>query len=47
MVDFKDAEFVVFPELALTTFFPRWYIEDQSEVEKYFETEMPNKSTQP
>ena len=43
----KDAEFVVFPELALTTFFPRWYIEDQSEVEKYFETEMPNKSTQP
>ena len=43
----KDANFVVFPELALTTFFPRWYIEDQSEVEKYFETEMPNEATQP
>ena len=43
----KDANFVVFPELALTTFFPRWYIEDRSEVEKYFETEMPNEDTQP
>ena len=43
----KDANFVVFPELALTTFFPRWYIEDQSEVDKYFETEMPNEATQP
>jgi len=43
----QGAELVVFPELALTTFFPRWYTEDQSEVDKYFETEMPNKDTQP
>ena len=36
------AEMVVFPELALTTFFPRWYLEDPSEIDRYFETEMPN-----
>ena len=24
----RGAEAVVFPELALTTFFPRWYVED-------------------
>ncbi|WP_370400425.1 N-carbamoyl-D-amino-acid hydrolase [Sulfitobacter sp. JB4-11] len=38
---------VVFPELCLTTFFPRWYIEDQAEVDSWFETEMPNPATQP
>ncbi len=43
----QGAEFVVFPELALTTFFPRWYMEDQSEVDQYFEKEMPNSDTQP
>ncbi len=43
----QGAELVIFPELALTTFFPRWYNEDQSEIDKYFETEMPNKDTEP
>jgi predicted amidohydrolase len=38
---------VVFPELALTTFFPRWYMEDQAEVDRWFEREMPNGATQP
>ena len=38
---------VVFPELALTTFFPRWYTEDQAEIDAWFETEMPNAATQP
>lgn len=38
---------VVFPELALTTFFPRWYMEDQAEVDTWFEREMPNAATQP
>jgi len=38
---------VVYPELCLTTFFPRWYIEDQAEVDTWFETEMPNAATQP
>jgi predicted amidohydrolase len=37
----------VFPELALTTFFPRWYIEDQAEVDAWFETEMPGPATEP
>ncbi|MCX5569957.1 N-carbamoyl-D-amino-acid hydrolase [Kaistia nematophila] len=38
---------VVFPELALTTFFPRWFMEDQAEVDAFFETSMPNADTQP
>ncbi|MCK0100708.1 N-carbamoyl-D-amino-acid hydrolase [Pseudohalocynthiibacter sp. F2068] len=38
---------VVFPELCLTTFFPRWYMEDEAEVATWFETEMPNAATQP
>jgi len=43
----SGAELVVFPELALTTFFPRWFMEDQVEIDTYFETEMPNESVQP
>ncbi len=39
------ATFAVFPELALTTFFPRWYMEDQGEVDTWFETEMPGPVT--
>jgi len=27
----KKAELVVFPELALTTFFPRWFVDDIAE----------------
>jgi predicted amidohydrolase len=42
-----DAELVVFPELALTTFFPRWWIEDAAELDSYFETEMPGPDTKP
>ena len=42
-----DATLVVFPELALTTFFPRWMIEDEDEIDSYFESEMPNNATQP
>jgi predicted amidohydrolase len=38
---------VVYPELALTTFFPRWYMTDQSEVDSWFEHEMPNAATRP
>jgi predicted amidohydrolase len=41
------AELVVYPELALTTFFPRWYIEDQAELDAWFETEMPSPATKP
>lgn len=38
---------VVFPELALTTFFPRYFMEDQDEVDSYFELDMSNEATQP
>ncbi len=38
---------VVFPELCLTTFFPRWYIEDQAEVDTWFERDMPSATTRP
>jgi predicted amidohydrolase len=37
----KGAELVVYPELALTTFFPRWAMTDQAEIDAFFETEMP------
>jgi predicted amidohydrolase len=43
----RGARVVVFPELALTTFFPRWYMTDPSEIDAWFETEMPNASVQP
>ena len=38
---------VVFPELALTTFFPRWHFEHSDEVDAWFETEMPGPATKP
>ncbi len=41
------AEIVVFPELTLTTFFPRWFMEDQATIDAFFEREMPNQDTQP
>ena len=43
----RGARLVVFPELALTTFFPRWYFEDQADVDAFFETEMPGPETRP
>ena len=43
----EGATLIVFPELALTTFFPRWYIESQAEIDRYFEREMPGPETQP
>ena len=44
----QGARFIVFPELALTTFFPRWWMEEQSDVDRrFFETAMPSPITQP
>ena len=40
-------DLVVFPELALTTFFPRWWMEDQAEIDAFFEGEMPGPETRP
>ena len=44
----RGARFVVFPELALTTFFPRWWYDDQADVDaRFFETSMPSAVTRP
>jgi predicted amidohydrolase len=43
----RGCDLVVFPELALTTFFPRWYFEDQGEIDAFFEREMPGPETRP
>jgi N-carbamoyl-D-amino-acid hydrolase len=43
----RGADLVVFPELALTTFFPRWWMEDQAEIDAFFEREMPGPETRP
>ncbi len=40
------ASLVVFPELAFTTFFPRWLLEG-AELDQYYERAMPNPSVQP
>ncbi len=40
-------DLVVFPELALTTFFPRWWMEDQEEIDSFFERAMPSNETAP
>lgn len=43
----RGARLVVFPELALTTFFPRWWMTEQAEIDRFFEREMPNAETRP
>jgi hypothetical protein len=40
-------DLVVYPELALTTFFPRWHFERQEDIDVFFEREMPSTDTQP
>lgn len=41
------AELVVFPEAALTAFFPHWWIEDPAELLSYYETAMPSPAVRP
>ena len=41
------AELAVFPELALTTFFPRWALEGEREIDAFYERQMPGPETQP
>jgi predicted amidohydrolase len=43
----RGAQLVVYPELALTTFFPRWYTEDIAGHDHFYETEMPGPETKP
>ncbi len=41
----RNARWVVFPELALTTFFPRDWYGDETELDRFFETQMPSPET--
>jgi predicted amidohydrolase len=43
----RDCDLVVFPELALTTFFPRWHLTDPAKLDAFFEHEMPGRDTKP
>ena len=42
----RGATLVVFPELAFTTFFPRWLLEG-ADLDEYYERGMPNPAVQP
>ncbi len=43
----RAADFVVFPELALTTFFPRYWMSQAEAQGRFFEKQMPNADVQP
>jgi len=43
----RGCDLIVYPELALTTFFPRWYYEDRADSDIWFEREMPSAATRP
>jgi len=43
----RGCNLVVFPELCLTTFFPRWMFDSWDEIDAFFETRMPGPDTQP
>ena len=43
----RGCDLVVFPELCLTTFFPRWFMTEQPEIDRFFEAEMPSPDTRP
>ncbi len=43
----EGCDLVVYPELALTTFFPRWEMSDDAEIDAFFEREMPGPETRP
>ena len=43
----RGAELIVFTECALTAFFPPWWIDDEAELESWFERDFPSPATQP
>ena len=40
-------DLVVYPEAALTAFFPHWWMDDEDEIDSYFESAMPSNETAP
>ena len=43
----RGADLIVYPELPLARFFPRWDMENQADVDTWFEREMPNMMARP
>ena len=43
----NGCDLVVFTELALTTFFPRYFEKNRAQMDPWFESEMPNPAIQP
>lgn len=43
----RGSQFVTFPELALTTFFPRYWMSESEAQERFFERSVPGPETQP
>jgi N-carbamoyl-D-amino-acid hydrolase len=43
----QGCDLIVYPELALTTFFPRWHYPDRGDADFWFEREMPGAATWP
>ncbi len=42
-----NCDLIVYPELTLTTFFPRWALDDETEIRSFYEDRMPGPETQP
>ena len=43
----QGCDLIVYTEVALTAFFPHWWIESEEELDSWFEREMPGPETQP
>jgi predicted amidohydrolase len=43
----RGVELIVYPELALTTFFPRWYHDDVAAADHWYERALPGEATAP
>ena len=43
----NGCDLVVYPEAALTAFFPHWWMDDEAEIDSYFESAMPSNETAP
>ena len=43
----QGVDLLVYPELAMTTFFPRWFVADPADFEHYYHREMPDQDTKP
>ncbi len=41
----QGVDLLVYPELAMTTFFPRWFVENPADFDHYYHREMPDADT--